>query len=216
MKFRCLSISSKLNNKVSRRSRIALGIGTLGILLSFFLPHIIHIDNIYAQINSLNTEKIFTPIIPFLIDMPFVAAEQEAPGSKPTASTSEFSSLAVCNKLPISAITASSSLSSSPPSFAIYGNFNTRWSFTSARTSWIQADLGSVKTVCYAAIAWYPQTEKYSFSISVSPDGVNFRNVLSSQNSGTTQYPPYDFPDAAARYVRTTVVRSGELDLGQT
>jgi hypothetical protein len=125
---------------------------------------------------------------------------------------------AVCSKVLIPAITASSSRTGFPPSKAIDDNLSTRWSSQSAYKSWIQADLGSVKTVCNLAIAWYAgQTQKYSFTISVSTDGINFENVLSSTSSGTTsQYETYDFIDTPSRYVNIAVFRTGELDSGQT
>src|SRR6266545_223435 len=110
---------------------------------------------------------------------------------------------AVCTKLSIPTIKASSSRTGFPPSKAIDDNLSTRWSSQSAYKSWIQADLGSVKTVCNVAIAWYAgQTQKYSFTISVSSDGINFNNVLSSTSSGTTsQYETYEFIDSPSRYV---------------
>jgi hypothetical protein len=218
MKIAFLLISSEIIKKVFRgRVRNALTIVALSTLLSYFFLSGMHLDTIRAQIGPLNTETTLSPSMPFPISMPFGSTE-DVPGNPRPTSTSGFSTLSGCSKLPIPAIKASSSLSSSPPSYAIDGNLNTRWSSLSAYTSWIQADLGSVKTACYAAIAWYPQTEKNRFAISVSTDGVNFKNVLSSQSSGgvASQYETYDFPDTNARYVRITVFRSGELDSSQT
>jgi hypothetical protein len=125
---------------------------------------------------------------------------------------------AVCTKFPIAAIKASSSKTAFPPSKAIDNNLNTRWSSQSAYTSWIQADLASVNTVCNVAIARYAgQTQKYGFTISVSTDGINFSNVSRSTSSRTaSQYETYDFTDTLARYVKITVFRTGELNSSKT
>jgi hypothetical protein len=70
MKITFSSISSKINKYVLIGRNILTSI-ILGILLSSFFSSVMNTYNIYAQSGPLNTEKIWTPIIPFPISMPF-------------------------------------------------------------------------------------------------------------------------------------------------
>src|SRR5437867_491643 len=50
----------------------------------------------------------------------------------------------------------------------------TRWSAL-GKGSWLQVDLGEVRTVCSAGVAWYRGDQRRSqFSIAVSTDGTTF------------------------------------------
>jgi hypothetical protein len=58
-------------NKEKSRAWNALSIVQLCILISLLLAFISYNDSAYAQIRTLNTERIMTPIIPFSISNPF-------------------------------------------------------------------------------------------------------------------------------------------------
>ncbi len=108
--------------------------------------------------------------------------------------------------LPISAVTASGSESTHPPSHAIDNNFGTRWA-NPAIGSWIRADLGSTQNICSVDIAWYNgNARQYHFVIATSTDGSTFTNVFSGDSSGTTvSSEKYIIPATDARYIRVTV-----------
>jgi hypothetical protein len=121
-------------------------------------------------------------------------------------SEGRVSTLATCDKLPVSAITASGN-DGNIPSNAIDGNLNTRWS-NLGKGSWIQLDLGSTKSICNLDIAWYAgNTRQNNFVISVSYDGTTFINKLTGTSSGTTTSAErYTLPSGTeGRYVRITV-----------
>ena len=115
------------------------------------------------------------------------------------------STLATCDKLPVSAITASGN-DGNVPSNAIDGNLDTRWS-NLGKGSWIQLDLGSKKSVCNLEIAWHVgNTRQNNLVISVSDDGITFTNKLTGTSSGTTTSPEkYTLPSGTeGRYLRIT------------
>ena len=111
-----------------------------------------------------------------------------------------------CTKLGITGFKASPNDAGNIPANTIDDNLNTRWSSFGVG-SFIQADLGSIKTICSVGIAWYNgDVRQNNFVISVSKDGTSFSNVFSGTSSGqTTQVEPYDFKDIDARYVKITV-----------
>ena len=111
-----------------------------------------------------------------------------------------------CTKLGITAFKASPNDAGNIPTNTIDNNINTRWS-SFGIGSFIQTDLGSVKTICSVDIGWYiGNARQNNFVISVSTDGTTFTNVLAGKSSGTTtQIENYDFQDVNARYVRITV-----------
>jgi F5/8 type C domain-containing protein/Big-like domain-containing protein len=111
-----------------------------------------------------------------------------------------------CTKLGITGFKASPNDAGNIPANTIDDNLNTRWSSFGVG-SFIQADLGSIKTICSVGIAWYNgDVRQNNFVISVSKDGTSFSNVFSGTSSGqTTQVEPYDFNDIDARYVKITV-----------
>jgi len=108
--------------------------------------------------------------------------------------------------LAISAITASASESTHPPSHAIDNNFGTRWANPDIG-SWLRADLGSTQNVCSVDIAWYNgNARQYHFVIATSTDGSTFTNVFSGDSSGTTaSSEKYIITPTDARYVRVTI-----------
>ena len=111
-----------------------------------------------------------------------------------------------CTKLGITAFKASPNDAGNIPTNTIDNNINTRWS-SFGIGSFIQTDLGSVKTICSVDIGWYiGNARQNNFVISVSTDGTTFTNVLAGKSSGTTtQIENYYFQDVNARYVRITV-----------
>jgi F5/8 type C domain len=110
----------------------------------------------------------------------------------------------------ITAVTAKSSESTSPPKYAVDKNVDTKWMSTSTLKPWIKADLGHESTVCKVDIAWADgSSRQYTFIISVSLDGTNFVKVLSGKSSGSTSSPEsYSFAETNARYVRIMLYES--------
>ena len=112
----------------------------------------------------------------------------------------------ICEELPIAKLLATPSQSGDPPENAVDGDFLTTWSNIGVG-SFIQADLGAMKSVCGVSIAWYNgESRQYEFEISVSEDGMNFDQVYEGISSGSSIRPQnYAFSDANAKYVRITV-----------
>jgi hypothetical protein len=112
----------------------------------------------------------------------------------------------ICEELPIINFVASPSQSRDLPENAADGDFTTTWSSLGVG-SFIQTDLGALKSVCGASIAWYNgESRQYVFEISVSKDGMNFDQVYEGISSGKSIRPQnYAFSEADARYVRITV-----------
>jgi F5/8 type C domain/Bacterial Ig domain len=112
----------------------------------------------------------------------------------------------ICEELPIAKLLATPSQSGDPPENVVDGDFLTTWS-NNGVGSFIQADLGAMKSVCGVSIAWYNgESRQYEFEISVSKDGMNFDQVYEGISSGSSIRPQnYAFSDANAKYVRITV-----------
>ena len=125
---------------------------------------------------------------------------------------STLSTLATCEKSPVTSVTAIGN-DGNIPSNAIDNNLNTRWS-NLGQGSWIQLDLGSRKNICSVDIAWYRGSvgRENNFVISTSDDGTKFerdsmqrvvvllqlcRNILCQ-------------PVPEGRYVRVTVNGNNE------
>lgn len=114
------------------------------------------------------------------------------------------------------------------PQNAFDNNLQTRWSHNSVG-SWILVDLGSSKAVCFVDIAWYRGSERsYDFIISLSEDGINFKDVHTSTSTGNSLSPErYTVVDSNpsssnqataaenARYIRITVNGNTESDTDQ-
>jgi hypothetical protein len=123
----------------------------------------------------------------------------------------------ICEELPMAKFVATPSQSGDPPENAADGDFTTTWSNLGVG-SYIQADLGTMKSVCGVSIAWYNgESRQYEFEISVSKDGINFVQVYEGLSSGKSIRPQnYAFSDADARYVRITVFGNDKNDWAGT
>ncbi len=110
-----------------------------------------------------------------------------------------------CTKLGITGFKATPNDAGNIPANTIDNNLDTRWSSFGAG-SFIQTDLGSVKTICSVDIGWYNgDARQNKFVISVSKDGTSFSDVYSSTSSGqTTKVENYNFKDSDARYVQNS------------
>ena len=107
------------------------------------------------------------------------------------------SSLATCEKLPVTSVTAIGN-DGNIPSNVIDNNLNTRWS-NNGVGSWIQLDLGSKRTICSVDIAWHRGDMRVNnFEISVFNDAKSSGTARSSEK--------YDMPAGTeGRYVRIMV-----------
>ena len=123
-----------------------------------------------------------------------------------------LSTLATCEKLPVTAVTASGN-DGNIPSNVLDNNLNTRWS-NLGQGSWIQLDLGSKKSICSVDIAWYRgDLRQNNFVISVSDDGTTFTDKLTDTSSLGTAAEKYTLPGGTeGRYVRITVNGNTEND----
>jgi hypothetical protein len=118
----------------------------------------------------------------------------------------QVSTLATCDKLQSSTVTASGN-DGNLPTNVIDNNLNTRWSNLGSG-SWLQLDLGAKKSICSVDIAWYRgDMRENNFTISVSDDGNTFTNIFSATSSGNTASPEkYTLPSGTeGRYLRITV-----------
>ncbi|MPZ07166.1 MAG: carbohydrate-binding protein [Nitrososphaeraceae archaeon] len=116
------------------------------------------------------------------------------------------SSLATCNKLSVSSVSASGN-DGNVPANVLDNNLNTRWSDNGVG-SWIQLDLGSKKSICSVDVGWYRgNLRQNNFVISVSDNGNTFTNKFTGTSSGSTTSPEkYTLPAGTeGRYVRITV-----------
>jgi hypothetical protein len=125
---------------------------------------------------------------------------------------STLSTLATCEKLPITTVTASGN-DGNVPSNVVDNNLGTRWS-NLGQGSWIQFDLGSKKSICSVDIAWYRgDIRQNNFVISVSDDGTTFTNKLTGTGNLGTAAEKYTLPGGTeGRYVRITVNGNTEND----
>jgi hypothetical protein len=114
--------------------------------------------------------------------------------------------LETCSDRQILGVSASASDKSFPASAVLDLNPQTLWS-TYGKGSWIQLDLGKVKTVCSVDIAWYKGDERgNNFLISISKDGLSYKNLPDAKSSGTaSSFEKYDVQDIAGRYIKITV-----------
>jgi hypothetical protein len=97
---------------------------------------------------------------------------------------------------------------SNVPKNTLDKSLNTRWSDYGIG-KWIQYELDPKKVVCAIDIAWHRGDERtFNFVVSVSSDGTNFVNVLTSKSSGDTrnlEHYPVSGSELPAKYVRITV-----------
>jgi F5/8 type C domain/Bacterial Ig domain len=85
-------------------------------------------------------------------------------------------------------------------------DYDTKWE-EEGFGSFIQADLGSVESVCNVGIAWDKGDDRsYNFVISTSDDGTTFTDALRGTSSGSTEaLETYDLTDVNSRFIRITV-----------
>jgi F5/8 type C domain/Bacterial Ig domain len=85
-------------------------------------------------------------------------------------------------------------------------DYDTKWE-EEGFGSFIQADLGSVESVCNVGIAWDKGDDRsYNFVISNSDDGTTFTDALRGTSSGSTEaLETYDLTDVDSRFIRVTV-----------
>jgi hypothetical protein len=139
----------------------------------------------------------------FLIAILFIASSSIGLAFSASPSSTKIES---CNETQILGVSASASDTSFPASADLDLYPQTLWS-TYGKGSWLQLDLGNVKTVCSLDIAWYKGNQRnVNFIISVSKDGSTYKNVFDSKSSGTTtSFERYDLQDVDARYIKITV-----------
>lgn len=124
------------------------------------------------------------------------------PPSPPPPSDDE----SLCKKLNVVTTTATGYEATNPPSKAVDGNLDTRWS-NFGLNSYIQFDLGVKKKLCNVDIAWYRGNERtMTFTLSSSSDGNSFTTVYSGKSSGSTvSFENYNFQNVEGRYLKITV-----------
>lgn len=122
----------------------------------------------------------------------------------PTVATGNIYAIGApaCTASSVAAVSASSDDGNVPPN-TLDNNLATRWS-ASGDGQWIQFDLGSVKQVCSASIAFYKGNERRSiFALEGSTDGLSWSPLWSGQSSGTSLAQElFSFTRTDARYVR--------------
>ena len=89
----------------------------------------------------------------------------------------------------------------------------TRWS-NLGKGSWLRADLGSIRQLDGAAVAWYRGNERTSaFELATSTDGTTFSPVFSGTSSGsTTAFETSRFTARQGRYLRIKVNGNSQND----
>jgi hypothetical protein len=92
--------------------------------------------------------------------------------------------------------------------------------------SWIIVDVGTIRDICSVDIAWYRGDERsYDFTISLSDDGTNFKDLFEGSSRGDTLSPErYKVTDSesmeggvaetavSARYVKITINGNNNAD----
>ena len=117
--------------------------------------------------------------------------------------------LGLCQNLPVTgpaSVTSSGNEAGNIPSNIIDNSLSTRWSNLGVG-SWVRLDLGSPKVVCNVEIGWYQGTTRTNnFILSVSTDGIVFKDVFIGKSGGATlSQEKYEFSDSVARYLKITV-----------
>jgi hypothetical protein len=87
------------------------------------------------------------------------------------------------------------------PSYAVDGNYNTRWASEWVDSAWIQVDLRSVQSFTTVQLAWEAAYAK-SYAVQTSTDGSSWTTVYSttSGNGGFDAIPV----SGSSRYVRVS------------
>ena len=121
---------------------------------------------------------------------------------------------AQCKNLPITNVVASANTEKgNTAKNVIDSKVNLRWAANGVGT-FIQADLGSIKTICSLGIAWYKgDVRHYNFDISVSKDGNAYTKAFSGTSTGkTSQIENNTFREIDGRYIKVTVNGNSEND----
>ena len=121
---------------------------------------------------------------------------------------------AQCKNLPITNVVASANTEKgNTAKNVIDSKVNLRWAANGVGT-FIQADLGSIKTICSLGIAWYKgDARHYNFDISVSKDGNAYTMAFSGTSTGkTSQIENNTFREIDGRYIKVTVNGNSEND----
>ncbi|HVD07400.1 MAG TPA: discoidin domain-containing protein, partial [Nitrososphaeraceae archaeon] len=121
---------------------------------------------------------------------------------------------AQCKNLPITNVVASDDTEKgNTAKNVIDSKANLRWAANGVG-SFIQADLGSIKTICSLGIAWYKgDARHYNFDISVSKDGNAYTKAFSGTSAGkTSQIENNTFREIDGRYIKVTVNGNSEND----
>ena len=119
-----------------------------------------------------------------------------------------------CKNLPITNVVASANTEKgNTAKNVIDSKVNLRWAANGVGT-FIQADLGSIKTICSLGIAWYKgDARHYNFDISVSKDGNAYTKAFSGTSTGkTSQIENNTFREIDGRYIKVTVNGNSEND----
>jgi F5/8 type C domain len=85
------------------------------------------------------------------------------------------------------------------PSYAVDGNWSTRWASEWLATAWIQVDLGAVTAINHVELGWEAAYAR-SYQIQTSNDGTNWSTVYSTA-SGDGGFDEINL-NVSARYVR--------------
>jgi peptidoglycan/xylan/chitin deacetylase (PgdA/CDA1 family) len=119
-----------------------------------------------------------------------------------------------CKNLPITNVIASNNTEKGNTAKNVIDNkVNLRWAAKGVGP-FIQADLGSIKTICSLGIAWYKgDARHYNFDISVSKDGNAYTKAFSGTSTGqTSQIENNTFREIDGRYIKVTVNGNSEND----
>ncbi|NUR98141.1 MAG: discoidin domain-containing protein, partial [Kribbellaceae bacterium] len=89
------------------------------------------------------------------------------------------------------------------PSYAVDGNWTTRWASEWVATAWFQVDLGAVTAINHVELAWESAYAK-AYQVQVSTDGSTWTTVYSttSGDGGFDEISLNGSPTVSARYVR--------------
>jgi F5/8 type C domain len=129
-----------------------------------------------------------------------------------TTSAIKLDNESICNDVvPISSISASHSESGYPALNAIDKGTNTWWA-SDRKNSWIQIDLGSVKSICSVQTSWYKGTTRaYNFVLATSTDGTTFTNVIDGKSKSTALgAEKNNLNNTKLRYIRITINGNSE------
>jgi hypothetical protein len=115
--------------------------------------------------------------------------------------------LTVQNCVPLSGLPVlASGHDGNVPQNTLDDRLDTRWS-NFGKGSWIDYDLGSLRSISGVAIAWHAGNQRSSnFTLSTSPDGYAYTPFYTGRSSGTTTAAEtYAFAARSARRLRITV-----------